>query len=273
MPGWWLPLAHGGRLRVGRPLVMAILNATPDSFSDGGKLATQAAIKARIEQAALEGADILDVGGESTRPGHVRIAAEDEIARVVPVIEACRRIASEIPISIDTSKAAVARAAIAAGANLINDVSGLADPQMADVVRDQWCAIVLMRSEPLVGSPVEACRQQLGALLSRADLAGIPREATLLDPGIGFGDPPGSDVDANLALVCGVRDYAHGRPVLVGASRKRFIGTITGEQVPERRVAGSVDVAVQAVKAGAAIVRVHDVKQTVTALRGLALVA
>ena len=172
-------------------------------------------------------------------------------------------------LSIDTRKAAVARAALAAGADLVNDVSGLDDPAMAGVVRDAGCCVVLMRHRDLPGDVLAACGAELGGLVARARAAGIPDDAIVLDPGLGFGDPPGGDPVANLALLRGAHAYAQGFPVLVGASRKRFIGTWTGEPVAARRVAGSVAAAVEAVRAGVAIVRVHDVKETVAALRQL----
>ncbi len=282
-----LRLAGGRWLDLSRPAVMAILNATPDSFSDGGRLAGD--VEGRIRAAVSAGAGILDVGGESTRPGHTPVAAEEELRRVLPVVAACRRLAPEVPVSIDTRKATVAKAALAAGAALVNDVAGLDDPAMAKVVADAGCGVVLMRHQDLRpptghgihgakgnGSPdsvdsvawlVEACRDELAGLVAKARAAGIPDDAIALDPGLGFGDPPGGDAEANWALLRGVRDYAQGYPVLVGASRKRFVAA--GEPVPEHRAAQSVDAAVQAVRAGASLVRVHDVAETVAALRGL----
>lgn len=244
---------------------MAILNATPDSFSDGGTLAQD--LDGRIRAAVAAGADVLDVGGESTRPGHSPVPADEELRRVLPVLAACRRLAPGVPVSIDTRKAAVAQAALAAGAAFVNDVSGLDDPGMAKVVRDAGCGVVLMRHRDLAGDVVAACKAELAWLVARARVAGIPGDAIALDPGLGFGDPPGGDPEANWALLRGVRDYAQGFPVLVGASRKRFLAQ--GEAVAARRVARSVDAAVQAVQAGASLVRVHDVAETVAALRGL----
>lgn len=255
--------ARRGAVPIDRPLVMAILNATPDSFSDGGAPIDAARIRAAI----AAGADILDVGGESTRPGHADVPAEEETSRVVPVIEAIRAVDADVLVSVDTRKAAVAHAALAAGADLVNDVSGLGDPAMADVVRDAGCSVVLMRHEDLRGEAVAACRDQLAALAARAVAAGIPRDRLIMDPGLGFGSPPGADPAANLALARGVAAWAGGLPALVGASRKRFIGTLTGESAPAQRVGGSVAVAVAAVLAGADVVRVHDVKETADAVR------
>lgn len=249
------------------PLVMGILNATPDSFSDGGALADADTRDRRIAALLDAGVDLLDVGGESTRPGHAPVSADEEIRRVLPVVAAIRAIDRDIPVSIDTGKAAVAAAALVAGASFVNDVHGLADPALAAVVRDAGCSYIAMRSQPLVGAPVYACRMQLAALVTRATDAGVPLERILLDPGLGFGDPPGRDVDANLALVDGVAEYAGGRPVVVGASRKRFIGAMTGEREAARRVAGSVEVALRAARAGASVLRVHDVQATLDALR------
>jgi dihydropteroate synthase len=266
-----LPLARGRRLALDRPLVMGILNATPDSFSDGGRLSSPEAVEARVRRMLADGADVLDVGGESTRPGHVPVEAAEEVRRVVPVIAAIRRIAPAAVVSVDTSKAAVAEAALAAGADLINDVSALGDAGMAAVVREAGCAVVLMRHRPLQGADVvAAARQQLDALVAGALAQGLPESALVVDPGIGFGDPPGGDVEANLALLRSSRRLSGGRPVLVGASRKRFLGTITGEAVADRRVGASVAAAVLAVEGGADLVRVHDVAETAQALRVLA---
>src|SRR5688572_2852504 len=252
VPARSIPLARGRRLRLDRPLVMGILNATPDSFSDGGRLATPEAVEARVRQLLADGADVLDVGGESTRPGHAPVAADEEARRVLPVVAAIRCLAPEAIVSIDTSKAAVASAALAAGADLVNDVSALGDAGMARVVREAGCAVVLMRHRPLRGAdPVAAARAQLDALVVSAVAQGIPESALLVDPGLGFGDPPGGDVQANLALLRSARLLSSGRPVVVGASRKRFLGTLAGEAVPDRRVGASVAAALLAVAGGA----------------------
>lgn len=272
-----IPLARGRYLALDHPLVMGILNVTPDSFSDGGRLRSTEAVIAAARAMVDAGAAILDVGGESTRPGAVPVGAHEEARRVVPAIAAIRRALPESVISVDTRKAEVAAAALEAGADLVNDVSGLADPAMADVVLRHGCAVVLMRNQPCappiegqaldVGAVVEAARSQLAELLLAARQAGIADDAIILDPGLGFGDPPGGDPAANLALLRSSGALSHGHPVLVGASRKRFIGRLTGIEEPARRVAGSVAAAVLAAESGASIVRVHDVAETVQALR------
>lgn len=267
MPDWDLPLAHGRTLRIDRPLVMAILNATPDSFSDGGGMATPAGSEARIAEAIDGGADILDVGGESTRPGHTPVDAEEELRRVLPVLAAIRQRAPDIAVSIDTRKAVVARVALAAGVDFVNDVSGLGDAAMADVVRDAGCSIVLMRNRDCVGDVVGAAAAQIRALIDAARRSGLRDEQLLVDPGLGFGDPPAGDAGANLRLLTSAKAIGHGRPVVVGASRKRFLGHITGETKPADRWAASVAAAVLAVRSGANVVRVHDVAPTVKALR------
>ncbi len=264
-----LPLAHGGELVIprGQCLVMGILNATPDSFSDGGELDTPLALEARIRQMLEEGADILDVGGESTRPGHEPVSAGEELTRVLPVIEAIRRINEQIPISIDTRKTRVARLALEAGASLVNDVSGLGEPGMGRLVADAGCSIVLMRSETCHGDVVTSTRSQLQAAMVRARTSGIPDHCLVLDPGLGFGERPGASVEDNLALIDRIADYNMGRLVLIGASRKRFAGAmIGGAPNPLDRVEASVKLAVRAAQAGASIVRVHDVQATVQAL-------
>ncbi|MEK6985643.1 MAG: dihydropteroate synthase [Candidatus Thermoplasmatota archaeon] len=249
---------------------MGILNATPDSFSDGGRLAAADSpdLLLQIRRMLDDGADILDIGGESTRPGHVAVPAEEELRRVLPVIRRIREEFGESVISIDTRKAAVAKAALAAGADVVNDVSGFGDPGMAAVVRDAGCSVILMRNLPCRGDVVAAASDQLAELLAEAtEMYGLDAEQVILDPGLGFGDPPGGDVEANFALLRNVSSYGHGRPVLIGASRKRFIGAWTGESNPARRSAGSVAAARLAVESGAAIVRVHDVAETVAALK------
>lgn len=265
-----LPLAGGGVLRLGRPLVMGVLNATPDSFSDGGELSDPTTRAARIETMLEAGVDILDIGGESTRPGHTPVDADEELRRVLPVIADVRQRDPGIPISIDTQKAVVARAAIDAGADLVNDVSGLVDDRMPEVVSTAECAYVAMRRQTLSDPLLESCREELDRLVGRAVDGGIPESAIVVDPGLGFGARPGPSADDNLDLVEGISVYSRGRPVLIGASRKRFVRSLVG---PERDavVAGSVAIALRAALAGAAIVRVHDVVETVAALRAARL--
>jgi dihydropteroate synthase len=247
---------------------MGILNATPDSFSDGGQLETDAGRDTRIRAMLGAGTDILDVGGESTRPGHAQVPADEEWRRIEPVLATLRAISRDVVVSVDTRKAEVARKALAAGADFVNDVSGLGDPGMAAAVRDAGCSIVLMRHDDLVqGDVAAACRAEWARLVAAARHAGIPREAVILDPGLGFGNPPGADPAASLALIRQCSRDGSGRPVLVGASRKRFIGKLSGIEPAAGRVAGSVAAALLAAQSGAAIVRVHDVAETVQALR------
>ncbi len=263
-----LPLANQRSLVLHRPLVMGILNVTPDSFSDGGRYTSPAAALARALDMLDEGADILDIGGESTRPGAARVPADVEIQRVVPAVSAIRQSRPQAIISVDTSKAAVAQAALDAGADFINDVTALQDPEMAHVIREAGCAVVLMRNRDTGSDVVPQTIRQLTDLRDNAMAAGIPEDAILLDPGLGFGELPGADAGANLELVKALPRLAElGSPLLVGASRKRFIGAVTGEADAERRLGGSLAVAVASVMAGADIVRVHDVRDTVQAVR------
>jgi len=267
-----LPLARGRRLALDRPLVMGILNATPDSFSDGGGLPDAPAVQRAALAMLAAGADLLDLGGESTRPGHVPVAEDEELRRVLPVLEVVRDVAPDAVVSIDTSKAAVARQALRAGAHMVNDVRALGDAGLAGVVRDAGCAVVLMRHADCRGPDVvAAARQQLKAHVAAAEAFGIAAGAVVLDPGLGFGDPPGRDVEANLALLRCADQLGLPHPVAVGASRKRFLGTLTGEAEASRRVGSSVAAAVLAVQSGAAMVRVHDVGPTVQALRRMRL--
>jgi dihydropteroate synthase len=255
-----------------RTLVVGILNTTPDSFSDGGRFLDRATAVAHATRMVDDGADILDVGGESTRPGSTPVSADEELERVHPVIERLAELHPAVPLSIDTRKADVAAEALAAGAAIVNDVSGGADPAMFDVVRDREAAVVLMhmRGDPttmqeaphyddVVGDVHEYLRQRIEA----AELAGIDPERIAVDPGIGFG----KDLDHNLVLMRRVDALLDlGRPVLVGPSRKKFIGTILDLPV-EERVEGTVGAVVWMVARGAHIVRVHDVKEVVRAVR------
>ena len=253
-----------------RPRIMGILNVTPDSFSDGGRwTAVDAAVKHGLELIA-EGADILDIGGESTRPGAASVPEYEERRRVIPVIEELTRQA-QVPVSVDTRQATVARAALAAGAVIVNDVTALADPAMTTAVCDAGAGVVLMhmrgtpadmQRDPHYADVVAEVSDFLKARRNAAMAAGIGRERIVVDPGLGFGKTTAH----NLALLAALARLADVAPVLVGASRKRFIGEITGAPV-EKRLAGSVAVALWCAAHGAAVLRVHDVAATVAALK------
>ena len=253
-----------------RPRIMGILNVTPDSFSDGGRwLDPEAAVRRGLELVA-EGADILDIGGESTRPGAAEVPVVEELRRVAPVIEAlAQRVC--VPLSVDTRKSGVARAALDAGAAIVNDVSALGDPEMAAVVREAGAGVVLMhmrgtpaemQCDPQYGDVVAEVRAYLAARIEAALAAGIGRGQIVIDPGIGFGKTTAH----NLALLGAVNRLAELAPVLVGASRKRFIGEITGASA-DGRLPGSLAVALWSLLRGAAILRVHDVSATCAAVK------
>jgi dihydropteroate synthase len=254
-----------------RPAVMGVLNVTPDSFSDGGSFLEPDAAVAHGRLLASEGADLIDVGGESTRPGSEPVSLEEELRRVVPVIERLAA-AVETPISIDTRKASVARAALAAGATFVNDVSALrGDPDMAAVVADSGADVCLMhmqgepetmQDDPRYDDVVSDVKDFLEERLAFAIGEGVTPERIWLDPGIGFG----KTLDHNLELLRRLGELAAiGQPVVVGASRKRLIGTLTGRPEGDR-LAGSLAAAVLACERGAAMVRVHDVAATREAL-------
>ena len=255
-----------------RTLVMGILNVTPDSFSDGGRFLDRATAVTHATRLVDDGADILDIGGESTRPGSTPVSADEELERVHPVIERLAELHPGVPVSIDTRKADVAAEALDAGATIVNDVSGGADPRMFDVVREREAAVVLMHMQgdpktmqeaphydDVVGEVHEYLRQRIEA----AELAGIAPDRIAVDPGIGFG----KDLDQNLELMRGVGALLDlGRPVMVGPSRKRFIGAIL-DLPEEERVEGTIGAVVWMVGQGAHIVRVHDVREVVRAVR------
>lgn len=259
--------------------VMGIVNVTPDSFSDGGRLGTVEAAVAHGLTLVEQGADILDVGGESTRPGAEPVSEGEEIDRVVPVIEGLRA-AWPGPISIDTMKPAVARAAVAAGATMWNDVSALGHaPDSLATAAELGCDVVLMhmrgeprtmQSDPRYGDVVAEVPAWLRARAEAAMAAGVARQRIWLDPGIGFG----KTVDHNLALTANLaRLVALGFPVLYGASRKRTIQSIDPTAAdPADRLGGSLALALEAARRGAAILRVHDVRETVQALAVQAVV-
>jgi dihydropteroate synthase len=256
------------------PFLMGVVNATPDSFSDGGRYLAADAAVAHAERLAAEGADLLDLGGESTRPGAAPVDAGEEAARVVPVIAALRARGLAIPISVDTRRAEVARAALDAGADLVNDVSALADPALARLVAAREVPVVLMhmrgtpadmQSRASYGDVVAEVAAELRAALDRAVAAGVDPARVVLDPGIGFAKTPAQ----SLALLGGLpRLRELGRPLLVGPSRKSFIGAVTGAPV-EARLPGTLAAVAACVLAGVELVRVHDV----AAARQAALVA
>jgi dihydropteroate synthase len=243
---------------------MGVVNATPDSFSDGGRFLDADAAVAQAERLAAEGADLVDLGGESTRPGSAPVDAAEERRRVVPVIERLRARGFPLPISLDTCKAEVARAGLAAGADLVNDVTGLSDQAMARVVAEAGVPVVLMhmRGTPATMQAHARYADLLGEVaaelreaMARAAAAGIPPERLLLDPGVGFAKTTPQNVEL-LARVGELR--ALGRPLLVGPSRKRFIGELTGAPV-EARLPGTLAAVTACVLAGVELLRVHDV--------------
>jgi len=254
-----------------RPRIMAIVNVTPDSFSDGGeRLDPTQAIEDGLRFVS-EGADIVDVGGESTRPGSTAVDADQELGRVLAVVEGLAR--RDVLVSIDTRRAKVARACLDAGARIVNDVSGLRDdPDLMKAAAQRGVPVVLMhragRAEEKYAVPpyddvVEDVRRFLLERAASCEAAGIARERIALDPGLGFG----KSVQENMALIAGAGRLADaGYPVLIGASRKSFIGRLTGITEPRLRDPASVWLAVEAARRGAAIVRVHDVAGTRQAL-------
>ena len=252
---------------------MGILNTTPDSFSDGGQFDSRASARTHAARLMQEGADIIDIGGESTRPGADEVALEEEIARTKPAILDVRQLSS-VPLSIDTRKAPVAAAALDAGVDWINDVSALSfDREMAGVAARSGAPLCLMHA-PSDPKTMQQNAQYQDVLLdvydylaARVDFAlsqGVLRHNIIVDPGIGFG----KTLEHNLALLRGLALFhGLGCPVLLGASRKRFIGTISGAEKAQDRMAGSVAVALAGAGQGAQILRVHDVRETVQAFK------
>lgn len=253
---------------------MGILNVTPDSFSDGGRfIRASAAIKHGVRMAG-DGADIIDIGGESTRPGSAGVSLKEELRRVIPVITSLRR-ETDALISIDTRKSEVAKAALDAGADIINDVSAMtADPAMAEVAAGSEAGIILMhmkgtpadmQKDPSYRNVVKEVVTYLKARLSALSKPGIDRKRIALDPGLGFG----KNTEHNLKLIASLGTIrAVGRPVVIGISRKRTIGMITGREAGGR-MAGSLAAHVYCAMKGADILRVHDVRETVDALKVL----
>jgi len=243
--------------------IMGVLNVTPDSFSDGGAYASADTAVAAGRRMVDDGADIIDVGGESTRPGAKPVSVMEEIERVIPIVECLTQLG--IRVSVDTQKAAVAKAAIAVGAVMINDVSALRDPEMASVCATAEVEVVLMHMlgtpETMQNSPqYNDVVSEVGSFLAEraafAESCGIQRNRIWIDPGIGFG----KTVEHNLRLIHGTARLTQiGYPVLVGASRKKFLGVITGEEDPGLRLEATLTVHLEAARLGASMVRVHDV--------------
>lgn len=258
-------------LDLAEPVVMGVLNVTPDSFSDGGLHASVEAAVAQGVRMAEEGAAIIDVGGESTRPGARPVAVEEEIRRVVPVIESLA-VRIRASISVDTSKPEVIRAAVAAGASMVNDVRALRSPGALEAASASGVAVCLMhmqgdpatmQAEPRYADVVAEVREFLASRVAACESAGISRDRLCVDPGIGFGKTAGH----NLALLAHLGDFGgDGLPVLVGVSRKSLVGIITGRAAGDR-LAGSVAFAALAAARGASIVRAHDVAATLDAVR------
>ena len=260
-----LLLGRNVRLSLDRPLIMGILNLTPDSFYDGGRYVGLDSVLRRVSQMVDEGADMVDVGGESTRPGAPSVSEDAECARVVPVIEAMAQRFS-LPISIDTSKSFVARESVKVGAGFVNDISGLTfDPEMAKVVADCGAGLFLMhtrgrpdrmQNDTTYDDIMSEVIVSLRSSIETAMTAGVELSKIAVDPGIGFG----KSVDGNLEILQRLAELKTlGRPILLGTSRKSFIGKVLGSQSPDNRLNGSLATVALGVAAGVQILRVHDV--------------
>ena len=262
-------------LMLDTPKLMGIVNITPDSFSDGGKFVSQngrvdhASAISHAQKLVADGADILDIGGESTRPGAKPVSVGEELDRVMPVLEGI--VSLGVPISVDTRRPEVMRQAIALGADILNDVNGFRDPEAFDVAANSSCGLCIMhmqgepqtmqadpRYEDVVGEVAQFLNQQL----SRFNGRGVSLNRILLDPGIGFG----KTFEHNLRLMQEIGSLARLHPLLLGVSRKSFLGTITGEKEAFRRVSASVAAALWAASQGVSVLRVHDVRETKDAL-------
>jgi dihydropteroate synthase len=248
-----------------RTHVMGILNATPDSFSDGGQFAAEDRALAHAREMAAAGADIIDIGGESSRPGALPVTEEEELRRIIPLLE---RLSAEltVPLSVDTYKSSVARKALEAGAAVINDISGLRfSPDMAKVAADFGAAVVIMhikgtprdmQQNPVYRDVVGEVQAYLEEGIELAVRAGVDREKIMVDPGIGFG----KNLEHNLTLLNRLDEFKSlGRPIVLGTSRKKFIGTILDIPVPEQRIDGTAATVALGIERGAAVIRVHDV--------------
>lgn len=262
--GPWYDFRHD-RIPTDRPAVMAILNVTPDSFSDGGRYATADAAVRRAEELIAQGADILDIGGESTRPGAAPVDAAEEIRRVAPVIARIRKANGNIVISIDTAKSTVASAALEAGADIVNDISALGDPAMGSVVARSGASLILMhmqgtprtmQNDPRYDDLLADINAFFEAAVARAIAAGVRRERILIDPGFGLF---GKTAMHSLTMLRHLEAFAiHRLPILAGLSRKSFIGAVTGRKEPADRLAGTLAAQTLALEKGAAVIRAHD---------------
>jgi len=263
-------VVRGSIVRVDRPVVVGVLNVTPDSFSDGGKFADPIAAADWAEAMFEQGADVVDIGGESTRPGAVRVTEEEELHRVLPALREIRRRRTAAVVSIDTTRVAVARAALEEGAQIINDVSGLRlEPAIAELVASYGAGLVLMHSRGAVSqmasyefarygeNVVEEVCGELGRSVELAIRSGVRRENIVVDPGVGFS----KRTEHSVAVLRGLpRLAALGFPILVGASRKRVVGELTGVAEPAGRLYGTIGLHVAALGLGARLFRVHDVE-------------
>jgi len=256
-----------------KPLVMGIVNMTPDSFYDGGAYNDPQKALGKIASLIKDGADIIDIGGESTRPGSLGVSTEEELERVIPVIEAASAEFDTV-ISVDTTKAAVAEEALGCGASMVNDISGLSfEPQVAQKVSEKGAAIVLthtssrpldMQEKTQYGSLIPDIADFLLNSTQTAMAAGVPRDHIIIDPGIGFG----KTTPQNLEIIRKLEEFCQlGFPVCIGTSRKSFIGEILGSPLAEQRLIGSVCSVIISMLKGISIVRVHDVLETVQAIR------
>jgi len=254
-------------LALGRPIVMGVLNVTPDSFSDGGRFIDPASALAHAREMMAEGADILDIGAESTRPygGAVPVSRQDELDRLAPVLPEV--VALGAPVSIDTIKADVAAWALGVGATIVNDVWGLQrDPDMARVVAEHRAPVIIMHNRDAADASIDIVADVMAFFARSLELAaraGIPDDRVVLDPGVGFGKTP----EQSMTVIARLEAFKRfGLPLLVGASRKRFINAVVPSS-PDERLGGSIAAHLLAVRNGATIVRVHDVAETVQALR------
>jgi dihydropteroate synthase len=258
-----------------RPLIMGILNITPDSFSDGGRFVARDAALAQAEGMICNGADIIDIGGESTRPGAPPVPLDEELERVIPVIEALR--STGVPLSVDTYKPAVMRAALSAGADMVNDIWGFRREGVLDAIKDSACGLCVMhmlgepetmqKYEPVYGNVVAEVREFFHERVRTMTGTGIAQNRICLDPGFGFGKSVTVHNYDLLANFSNTRPKDLNAPLLAGMSRKSMLGAVTGRTRPSERIAASVAAAVCVAERGASIIRVHDVAATVDALK------